>query len=114
MPGGALEVGETPAQGVVREVLEETGVSCQPVALLGVFDSRLCGLPTRHHLYLLTFLCRPIEGTGAIPPSHAIEVLDVCWFQQDDLPDDLHPGTGSRLEQVFGFWRNQSRAFFDP
>ena len=26
MPGGALEVGETPAEGVVREALEETGV----------------------------------------------------------------------------------------
>jgi hypothetical protein len=43
MPGGALEVGETPAEGVVREVLEETGVHCRPVAMVGVFDSRLCG-----------------------------------------------------------------------
>jgi len=40
MPGGALEVGETPAEGVVREALEETGVHCQPIALVGVFDSR--------------------------------------------------------------------------
>jgi hypothetical protein len=59
LPGGALEVGETPAEGVAREVLEETGVRCQPVALVGVFDSRFCGLVSRHHLYLLTFLCRP-------------------------------------------------------
>ncbi|HMN26753.1 MAG TPA: NUDIX hydrolase N-terminal domain-containing protein, partial [Caldilineaceae bacterium] len=28
MPGGAFEVGETPAEGAVREALEETGVHC--------------------------------------------------------------------------------------
>jgi 8-oxo-dGTP pyrophosphatase MutT (NUDIX family) len=28
MPGGGLEVGETPAAGVVREAFEETGVRC--------------------------------------------------------------------------------------
>jgi len=40
MPGGALEVGETPAAGVVREAFEETGVHSQAIALVGVFDSR--------------------------------------------------------------------------
>jgi ADP-ribose pyrophosphatase YjhB (NUDIX family) len=58
MPGGALEVGETPAEGVVWEVLEETGVHCRPVAMVGVFDSRLCGTESRHHLYHFVFLCR--------------------------------------------------------
>src|SRR6266496_793258 len=41
MPGGILEVGETPAAGVVRETLEETGVRCVPVALVGVYDNRM-------------------------------------------------------------------------
>lgn len=41
MPGGALEVGETPAEGVVREALEETGVECQAVVLVGVFEDSL-------------------------------------------------------------------------
>ena len=35
LPAGGLEVGETPVDGVVREVLEETGVRCQAVALVG-------------------------------------------------------------------------------
>lgn len=47
MPGGALEVGETPAAGVVREAYEETEVRCQAVRLIGVFDSHLCGSVTR-------------------------------------------------------------------
>ena len=35
MPGGQLEVGESPAAGVVRETLEEPGVRCVPKALSG-------------------------------------------------------------------------------
>ena len=62
MPGGALDVGETPAQGVEREALEETGVHCRAVSLVGVFDSRLCGTVSRHHLYQFVFLCKPLTG----------------------------------------------------
>src|SRR5512139_3995699 len=76
MPGGALEVGETPAEGVAREALEETGVRCRATALVGVFDSRLCGTQSRHHLYQFMFLCEPLEDRVRAP-SHAIEVSDV-------------------------------------
>ena len=31
LPGGFLDVGETPAKGAVREAKEETGVLCRPV-----------------------------------------------------------------------------------
>jgi 8-oxo-dGTP pyrophosphatase MutT (NUDIX family) len=37
LPAGAIEPGETPAQAVVREVLEETGFQVQPTRVLGVF-----------------------------------------------------------------------------
>ena len=36
-PGGAIEPDETPADAVVRETWEETGLLVQPIALLGVF-----------------------------------------------------------------------------
>ena len=36
IPGGYLKVGETPEQAASREVLEETGVTADPVALLGM------------------------------------------------------------------------------
>ena len=112
MPGGALEVGETPAEGVVRETLEETGVQCQAVALVGVFDSRLCGTPSPHHLYQFVFLCRP-SGQEAGPPSHALEVLDARWFPEEALPADIDPGHKSRLPQAFRVWHGDSRPFFD-
>jgi len=113
MPGGALEVGETPAEGVVREVLEETGVQCQPVALVGVFDSRRSGLVSRHHLYVITFLCRPLDQPAIAPPSHALEALATRWFGEEELPADLHPGTALRIPHVFHTWRQGGSAFFD-
>jgi ADP-ribose pyrophosphatase YjhB (NUDIX family) len=113
MPGGALEVGETPAAGVVREALEETGVHCRPVALVGVFDSRLCGTTSRHQLYMFVFLCEPLDRPEIIEPSHALEVTDKGWFAEDDLPEDLDPGHRSRIPEAFRVWRGEGRAFFD-
>lgn len=114
MPGGALEVGETPLEGVLREVLEESGTRCQPVALVGIFDSRRCGLASRYHLYLVTFLFRPVAGIEPEAPSHAHEVLDVRWFAEDALPEDIHPGSLPRISKAYRVWRNSEPAFFDP
>ena len=113
LPGGAMEVGETPAEGAVREALEETGVHCRPVALVGVFDSRLCGSTARHHLYSTMFLCEPVPGTAQGEPTHAHEVLDVRWFAEDELPHDLDPGHGSRIPEAYRVWRGNTAAFFD-
>ena len=113
MPGGALEVGETPATGVVREALEETGVHCRPVALVGVFDSRLCGTTSRHQLYMFVFLCEPLDCPESVEPSHALEVTDKGWFAEDGLPEDLDPGHRFRIPEAFRVWRGEGRAFFD-
>jgi 8-oxo-dGTP diphosphatase len=36
LPGGGLDFGETPVDGVIREVAEETGLAAEPGRLLGV------------------------------------------------------------------------------
>ncbi len=113
MPGGALEVGETPAAGVEREAYEETGVRCQAVRLIGVFDSRLCGSVTRHHLYHLQFLCRPLDVANLGQGSHRYEVVEVGWFSAESLPPDLDPGHATRMPEAFRVWRGDDRAFFD-
>ena len=37
LPAGAIEPGENPAQAIVREVLEETGLQINPERLVGIF-----------------------------------------------------------------------------
>ena len=62
MPGGAFEVGETPAEGACREAWEETGVAVEPLALVGVYDSRLCG----------TKIARaPVPVCVSVPPARS-------------------------------------------
>ena len=113
MPGGALEVGETPAAGVERETLEETGVACRATFLIGVFDSRLCGTTSRHHLYHFTFLCEPLNKEEPEQPLHAFEVLDTGWFPEDGLPDPIDPGHITRIPEAFRVWHGDRRVFFD-
>ncbi len=113
MPGGALEVGETPAEGVVREALEETGVYSEAVGLVGIFDSRFCGTKSRHHLYQITFLCRPLEKAPVAQPSHAHETLETAWFAEVELPDAIDPGHVTRIPIAFQLFRGERQPFFD-
>jgi 8-oxo-dGTP pyrophosphatase MutT (NUDIX family) len=114
MPGGILEVGETPAQGVAREVLEETGLHCEPVLLVGVYDSQRWDTNTAQQIYKFTFLCRPLDsGSPAEPPSHAHESLALGWFAEDALPPDLYSGHVQRVHDAFRAWRGEVKTYFD-
>jgi ADP-ribose pyrophosphatase YjhB (NUDIX family) len=114
MPGGAMEVGETPAEGVLREVLEETGMQCEIVALVGVHDSRRAGAVTRHHLYMMLFLCRPVPGhEQPSEPLTADEIVEMRWFSRDALPLDIDPGHITRIPQAYRVWRRDLRADYD-
>lgn len=114
MPGGALEVGETPAAGVEREVLEETGVRCSAVALVGIHDSRLCATQSLFHLYHMLFLCRVIDATGLGHGSHRHEVLAVRWFDQAELAAlDLDPGHATRVPEAYRVRSDRGPAYFD-
>jgi 8-oxo-dGTP pyrophosphatase MutT (NUDIX family) len=112
-PGGAFDVGETAAQGAVRECLEETGWRVMPVALIGIYDSRLVGTRVGHHVYHLSFLCRPLAQVPA-SPSHAQEALNMGWFPENALPA-LDVGHRVWVPWAFRCWRGEVKgAYFDP
>lgn len=113
MPGGSLDVGETPAQGAIREAMEESGVASAAVALVGVWDSRYCGGPARHHLYQFVILCRPLADQPAVPASHAHEVLGAGWFSEAELPAELDPNHATRIPYVFKVWKGDAAAYID-
>ncbi|MCB8984783.1 MAG: NUDIX hydrolase N-terminal domain-containing protein [Ardenticatenaceae bacterium] len=113
MPGGALEVGETAAAGAAREFHEETGMTCTIDRLGGVFDSRLWGSRSPHHLLQFVFLGRLVDGEQMGHGSHQQEVLNVGWFAEEALPAVIDPNHVARLPVVFKVWRGAERPYFD-
>lgn len=106
MPGGLLEVGETPAEGTCREVWEETGMAVEPLKLIGVYDSRRCGSVTSAHLYQFVFLCGPRDPNAQPVVTH--ETLDAGWYAEAGLPP-LSPGHARRVPDAFRCWRGELR-----
>jgi ADP-ribose pyrophosphatase YjhB (NUDIX family) len=84
-PTGWADVGYSPAEVVVKEVLEETGIHCEPIRLIAVLDGLRMGF-TRIPLYSLVFHCR---ATGGDLDAHPLECADVGWFAEDALPEPL-------------------------
>jgi ADP-ribose pyrophosphatase YjhB (NUDIX family) len=81
-PTGWADAGYSPSEVAVKEVLEETGIECEPVQLLGVVDGQRMGF-TRFAMYLLLFHCR---ATGGDIAAHPLETSGAGWFSRDELP----------------------------
>jgi 8-oxo-dGTP pyrophosphatase MutT (NUDIX family) len=82
---GIVDPGEHPEQTVVREVLEEAGVSCEVVALAWVNVTEPIRYPNGDvSQYLdLTYRCRWVTGD---PYAADDESLDARWFPLAALP----------------------------
>jgi len=84
LPGGRLELGETLAAGVAREVLEETGLEVEVGPIVEVFDRILHDPADRvqYHYVLIDYLCRPIGGELA----HGSDAGAAVLVDPADLP----------------------------
>lgn len=81
-PTGWADVGYSASEVAVKEVLEETGITCEPEGVIAVLDGMRMGF-TRIPLYSIVFLCR---ATGGDLQPHPLETADVGWFAEEDLP----------------------------
>jgi ADP-ribose pyrophosphatase YjhB (NUDIX family) len=84
IPGGAVELGETQKEAVVREVMEETGVQCEVLDLVSTADLVTLDSEERveYHYLLNHYLARGLtmETRPETPAA------DVAWFPLDSLP----------------------------
>lgn len=98
IPGGIIEPGEEPADAVVRECLEETGVVIVPESLTAVTVSPEITYGNGDQVQYLevTFRCRPVGGEAQVNDD---ESLEVAWFAFSDLPE-LHEKTRGLIDHA--------------
>ena len=82
VPGGYVEYGETPQDALVREYLEETGITIEPENIIGIRFNV--------HDWYVAFRAKYVSGT---PKSDNDENSEVLWMDvnealiREDVPD---------------------------
>ncbi len=119
IPGGMLEVGETLAAGVERELLEETGLTVRVIELIEIFERishaeipgaiRKTNARPQYHFVIVDYLCEVLGG-AAIAGS---DVTDLAFATEDELPQfNLTPTVTRIFKKAFAMAaaRNSARA----
>ncbi len=84
-PGGALEGGETPTEGALREAGEEVNLAPESVDVLGEL--------TPLHIPVSGFLAHPVVATAPEPPLLAPDPTEVEAILEAQLEELMAPGS---------------------
>ncbi len=86
LPKGHIEIGETPEEAALREVMEETGIESQISRSLGIIDFWFMAGGKRIHKTVHHYLFREVGGLLA---PQVTEVDEVAWFPLHEIIDRL-------------------------
>lgn len=86
LPGGALELGETTAEGAAREVYEETGVRVQPIEVITTLDRIVHDEAgrVRFHYVLVEWVCLAENETTSEPVS-GDDAMEARWIPYREI-----------------------------
>ncbi len=110
IPGGTLELGETLAEGVRRELREETGLEVRVVELIEVFErifparqEKPGGRP-QYHFVIVDYLCEATDGV----PRPGSDVTEIAFAGEEELPRyRLTPAATRVLRKAFALARTR-------
>jgi 8-oxo-dGTP diphosphatase len=102
IPGGFLNEGEHPLDGLRRELKEETGLEVEPQRFLGLWMDRYGSDSTADATLNLYWTARVVGGQAA----PADDVSELRWFNRDELPapDEL---AFENVPLVLAAWRDE-------
>jgi ADP-ribose pyrophosphatase YjhB (NUDIX family) len=84
LPGGWVDINDSPSGAVAREIFEESGYRARAVKLAALLDKRRHPHPPGiHHIYKLFFLCERLGGE----PTVSSETDAVQFFPVQSLPE---------------------------
>jgi ADP-ribose pyrophosphatase YjhB (NUDIX family) len=97
-PGGVLELGETVAEGAMRELFEETGIVADPIGTLTVIDTidRDDEGRVRFHYTLVAVRARWQSGEGVA----ADDADEVAWLSRADIVEGGLPTAPALLPLI--------------
>lgn len=93
LPGGLVEPGESPAEAVVREVAEETGLDVEVDSLAAYYYE------PAEDLVHFVFRCR---ANGSSPRPDGEEISAVRFWSPDHLPRPISDFTIRRIQDAIG------------
>jgi len=105
LPGGWADVGESPAEAVVREIREESGFETQASKLVALYDrNKHAHSPMLFHVYKAFFLCDLIGGSA----SPSLETSEVAFFGGEEIPPlSTARVTVHQIERLFAHHANR-------
>jgi 8-oxo-dGTP pyrophosphatase MutT (NUDIX family) len=120
IPTGWMEVGMTPAENVVKEVREETGIECRVLKVVAVRDTRLSfrnragkitSNPGAIHNIALTFLCEALSGEFTL---HPLETHEAGFFTEEEVNALVDERILPIMQHGFAAWRGEvTETYFD-
>ena len=83
LPGGGLEFGEHPEEGMIREVEEETGLVVAPASLLGINSFTIHGENDDFHSIQIVYEAQVLRGALRYEKDGT---TDMChWHSSDSV-----------------------------